>query len=51
MGLHALYGFTTVTLVLAVFGGFGTLKEKKWALIVVSKVMYFIFYVGGNGKF
>lgn len=36
MGLHALYGFTTVTLVLAIFGGFGTLKEKKWALIVFA---------------
>ncbi|MED6287065.1 hypothetical protein CHARACLAT_012669 [Characodon lateralis] len=34
MGVHVLYGFTSVTLILALFGGFGALKQKKWALIV-----------------
>ncbi|XP_047246013.1 tetraspanin-8-like isoform X1 [Girardinichthys multiradiatus] len=34
MGVHFLYGFTSVTLILALFGGFGALKQKKWALIV-----------------
>ncbi|KAK5606002.1 hypothetical protein CRENBAI_002299, partial [Crenichthys baileyi] len=36
IGVHVLYGFTTVTLILALFGGFGALKQKKWPLIVFT---------------
>ncbi|XP_047245676.1 tetraspanin-8-like [Girardinichthys multiradiatus] len=30
------YGFSTVTLIFAVIGGFGVWKEKKWALILFA---------------
>ncbi|MED6287066.1 hypothetical protein CHARACLAT_012670 [Characodon lateralis] len=31
-----MYGFSTLTLIFAVIGGFGVWKEKKWALIVFA---------------
>lgn len=37
IGLHFIYGFSALTLILVTFGGLGAKKEKMWALIVVSK--------------
>lgn len=33
-GLHFMYAIAVVSVVLAILGGFGVCKEKKWALIV-----------------
>ena len=45
-GLHFLYGISVAILALAVLGGFGVYKEKKWALIVVGEEEKHIFAHG-----
>lgn len=37
VGLHFMYVISILTLVLTITGIIGACKEKKWALIVVSK--------------
>ncbi|XP_037552087.1 tetraspanin-6-like [Nematolebias whitei] len=42
MGLHFIYGFSAITLIFLIFGGFGAWKEKKWALITFAVGMILI---------
>uniref|UniRef100_A0A1A7YAQ7 Tetraspanin n=1 Tax=Iconisemion striatum TaxID=60296 RepID=A0A1A7YAQ7_9TELE len=35
-GFHFAYGFSSITLLLTIIGGFGVWKEKKWALILFT---------------
>ncbi|XP_036005019.1 tetraspanin-8 [Fundulus heteroclitus] len=50
VGVLFLYGFTTITLVLVIFGGIGALKKMKWALIVfaVGMIISVLYMVGSE---
>ncbi|XP_014826176.1 PREDICTED: CD82 antigen-like [Poecilia mexicana] len=47
MGIYFFYGFSVITLLFAVIGGFGVWKEKKWALIVfaVGMILGCLFFI------
>uniref|UniRef100_A0A096M4X2 Tetraspanin-6-like n=1 Tax=Poecilia formosa TaxID=48698 RepID=A0A096M4X2_POEFO len=47
MGIYCFYGFSVITLLFAVIGGFGVWKEKKWALIVfaVGMILGCLFFI------
>ncbi|XP_013872389.1 CD63 antigen [Austrofundulus limnaeus] len=50
MGLHFIYGFSALTLILLIFGALGARKEKMWALIVfaVGMILICLYLIAGE---